>query len=249
MKLKVNKIGSWLVYQSDSTNLDPAQIIDLYGLEPDEILRHHHRSLVIKTAFENEDYVIKTPHNKNRSAWIMLTTLYRDSEVVRDLKAQSLLNSININTVTPVAAMEKRKYGLVVNSSIIYKFKPGQTISAQHYPQMVSIMNTLHENGFLHDDPHYKNFLEDENNVFVIDCKPRNNLLGELGIAFNNITLARRSESKQSIFALVGKSPDNNALYKFADKLLNLQQVQRSIKNKLRKVLGIEHKRSSTVKR
>ena len=216
--------------------------MELLNAPVTKILRKHHRSIVEKKQLNNVEYVVKQPNNKNHSLWVRFTTLYRDSEVLRDLKSQFLLDQIGIETVSPVAALEKRKFGMVIDSKIIYCYKDGLNIKEQHYSQMLSIMRTLHNDGYLHDDPHTNNFLENENNVFVIDCKPKKNYFFGLGIAHNNVNLARRSENSTLVYDLLEKNPLQDRQYRLANYFINLQQARRSIKNRFRKLLGIDHK-------
>ena len=243
MKIKTICSAGWVIYQPVSVEFDIDTILQINAEQPELVLRDHHRSQVNKIKLQGASFVVKTPNNKNKSLWIQFTTLYRDSEVLKDLKSQILLNNLNINTVKPVAALEIRRFGMVVDSRIIYQFKKGSEISIKHYPAMISIMNTLHRNGYLHDDAHTKNFLQENDQVFAIDCKPRNNLFGQPGIAHNYITLARRSGHPHEIYQLVGSSPSTQYIYKLMNGLINFQQIQRTIKNKLKLFLGLEYKR------
>ncbi len=243
MRVKLQKHSGWLIYTQIDSTVSVESIIELNNQKPVEMLRQHHRSVVEKKKLDDVYYVVKQPNNKNHSYWIRFTTLYRDSEVVKDLKSQLLLAQLGVATVTPVAALEKRKFGMVVDSRIIYRFKDGEQITESHYAEMINHMQTLHDNGYLHDDPHIKNFLQSENSVFAIDCKPRKNLFFNLGIAHNNITLARKSENPDVIYALLGVDKNSNPVYRLVDYLIDLQQIRRSIKNALRKLLRIDYKR------
>lgn len=242
MNIKTRSLDGWIIYQPVSGSIQPEKILELSKQDPDDVLRDHHRSQVNRINYQGNSYVVKTPNNKNNSIWIRFTTLYRNSEVVKDLKSQLLLNSLKINTVNPVAALESRKCGMVVDSRIVYQFKDGDEISVKHYPDMMFIMNSLHANGYLHDDPHTNNFLQKNDEVFVIDCKPRTNVFGRAGIAHNFVSLARRSDTPQEIYTLAGASPANNNLYRIINTLINFQQFRRLIKNKVRELLGMEYK-------
>ena len=242
MRIKFQKSGRWLVYTPSTCTLSVDEIMELLRSPTTQILRKHHRSFVEKKQLNNVEYVVKQPNNKNNSKWNSFTTLYRDSEVLRDLKSQFLLDEIGIQTVVPVAALEKRKFGMVIDSKILYCYKVGSEITEQHYPKMLEIMNILHTNGYLHDDPHTKNFLQEQDNVFVIDCKPKKNCFFEIGITHNYISLARRCENSNKIYDLLGKNPDKNTGYRLVNGFINIQQARRALKNKLRKLLGINYK-------
>ena len=242
MRLKLQKISDWLIYMPIDSTISVEDIIELQDKKPAEVLRKHHRSIVEKKQLDDVYYIVKQPNNKNHSYWIRFTTLYRDSEVLKDLKSQLLLEQLRIPTVKPIAALEKRKFGMVVDSNIIYLFRPGEQITEEQYSQMLSFMQVLHRNGYLHDDPHIKNFLQFESKAFAIDCKPRKNLFLNLGIAHNNITLARRSENPQVIYDLLGVDISKKLEYRLVNRFIELQQFRRSIKNRLRKLLGIDYK-------
>lgn len=243
MKIKTSSAANWIIYQPVSSTFSIEEILEISNQDTDRVLRQHHRSQVLKVKYRGAGYVVKTPNNKNKSWWIQFTTLYRDSEVVKDLKSQLLLKSLTINTVEPVAALEIRKLGRVVDSKIIYQFKDGSQMSNEYLPAMIFIMNTLHNNGYIHDDPHIKNFLQHDHAVFAIDCKPRNNWFGQVGIVHNFITLARRSTNPEEIYRLIDASPSTHSLYKMVNGFINLQQVRRSIKNKFKIILGLDYKR------
>lgn len=245
MIIKTSSSGDWVTYQPLTGEFQADTLVGLIGSTPENVLRDHHRSRVDKVNFEGEYYVIKSPNNKNKSRWIRFTTLYRDSEVLKDLKSQLLLRRLNIETVRPIAALERRRFGMVIDSKIIYRFREGREISVTEYPEMVSIMNTLHSHGYLHDDPHTKNFLQQNGEVFVIDCKPRFNFFGKAGIAHNFITLARRSSHSQQIYDLAGSSPSNSGLYKFINSLIDMEQYRRSIKNSIKVRLGIDYRQKN----
>ncbi len=242
MRIKFQKLAGWLVYSPSCSPLSSDKVLELLSTPATEVLRNHHRSIVEKKQFDSIDHVVKQPNNKNRSLWIRFTTLYRDSEALRDLKSQLLLDQLDIPTVSPVAALEKRKFGMVIDSRIIYRFRTGDEITEQHYPQMIKIMGILHKNGYLHDDPHSNNFLQSADEVFVIDCKPKKNYFFGLGIAHNNICLARRSENADEVFKLVGKNPDHDLTYRLINYFIDLQQARRGLKSKFRKILGINYK-------
>ncbi len=242
MKIKTISRDGWAIYHPACGRVQAEKILEINHQRPECVLRDHHRSHVNRIDFEDEQYVVKIPNNKNKSMWIRFTTLYRDSEVVRDLKSQLLLKSLNINAVEPVAALEKRKFGMVVDSRIIYEYRDGQEISVDHYPGMMDIMKILHANGYLHDDPHTKNFLQKDNEVFAIDCKPRTNVFGKVGIAHNFIILARRSAHAREVYKLVGSSPSDNSVYKLINILVNSQQCRRAVKNAIKSRLGMNYK-------
>jgi len=232
-----------MVYLPPNAPLSTNEILELLTSPTTELLRNHHRSIVEKKNYSDIDYVTKQPNNKNLSQWIRFTTLYRDSEVVTDMKSQLLLGQLGIKATSPVAALERRKLGMVIDSKVIYKFKNGSEITEQHYPQIINIMTILHDNGYLHDDPHSNNFLQDNGSVFVIDCKPNKNWFFEFGVAHNNVCLARRCENPVLFYKLLGKSPEKDALYKLSNYLINLQQIRRALKNKLKKSIGIGYKK------
>ena len=242
MRLKLQKFSGWLIYTPFNSTLSVNEIVELKDKEPVEVLRKHHRSIVEKKELNNTYYVVKQPNNKNHSYWIRLTTLYRDSEVLKDLKSQLLLEQLEIPTVQPVAALEKRKFGMVIDSKIVYVFKPGKEISERSYAEMIRFMQILHRNGYLHDDPHSKNFLQFENKVFAIDCKPRKNIFFKLGEAHNNITLARRSKNPKVIYNLLEVDNNETLGYQLVRHFIHAQQYKRTVKNKFRKFFGIKHR-------
>lgn len=234
----------WRIYYPNGTAISPAQLIQLINLEPEKTLRNHHRSLVKKVKRRQCEYVVKQPLNKDNSPWMRFTTLYRDSEVLRDLKSMQLLAALGIESVSPVAALEKRRLAMVYESRLIYQFRPGHPVSPQNYDKVIAIMDKLHQHGYIHDDPHAKNFLDDNGTVFAIDCKPRRNYLGRLRIIHNYLLLQKRSPEPEILKQLILKNGQASWPLRIMNRFIDLQNNRRNIKNRLRKLLNIEHKRS-----
>lgn len=227
------------MYLAPDSTLTAAEIAAIATTEPSQVLRDHHRSLVTRIITDKGDFVIKQPRNKNASYWIRFTTLYRDSEVVLDLKSQLLLHSLGLESTTPVAAMEKRNAGMVIDSRIIYRYREGTGVTEQYFPEVIGFINTLNDYGYVHDDPHTKNFLHHQNSVFAIDCKPRKNHCGKLGRAYNLVLLAKRQQHPQLIENLIKPSTTSSASYRLMEKYFAVQQWRRGLKNKLRELLSL----------
>lgn len=139
-----------------------------------KILKENKRSNVVQFSYKGEDLVLKIPLEKNRNRWIRFTTLYRQGESYKCIKSLAKLNQLDIPTAQPFMAAEKRSFGMVVDSWLIYKYVPGHHCldKENHYPKVTAALKSLHTKKYLHGDPQIRNFiLGDDDIIHMIDAK------------------------------------------------------------------------------
>ena len=79
-----------------------------------------------------------------------------------------------IDSLTPIATIEKRYFGLLVDSWLIYQFRNGKIATSKDLPEVIDQLHKLHSLGYRHDDPNFENFIwSAEGKMFLIDCKGR----------------------------------------------------------------------------
>ena len=140
-------------------------------------LKDDKRSLVKQGELFGKTVVAKQPRDKNRRLWIRMLSFFRNSEVLSAQTTLSRFAELGIESVTPLCVLEKRKFGCLVDSWIIYEFREGKESSLEQLPEIIEILQRLHSNGFRHDDPNFGNFLIDPNSkLFLIDCKGKKRL-------------------------------------------------------------------------
>ena len=151
-------------------------------------LKDDKRSLVVRgtlaTARFNGrqlDIVAKQFRDKNRRYWSRLLSLVRRSEAMHSLQTLCRFANSGIPSVTPLLVLEQRRCGMVVDSWLVYEFRDGRLSSKQDLPQIMQLLAKLHKNGMRHEDPNYGNFLIDQKEMFLIDCKgkPRRGVMSD----------------------------------------------------------------------
>ncbi len=176
--MRKEKKGAWSGYWADdppggTTSLDQLLAI---AAQPGDVIKDDHRSQVKTVPVGNLRVVAKQPRDKNRRRWIRVLTLVRDSEVKHTLRSLSALRQAGVETPTPIAAVEKRRWGMVVDSWLFYVYRRGRPCGREEFPLVVEALCALQRAGFRHEDPHIANFLYDGDKVFVIDCKGKRRL-------------------------------------------------------------------------
>jgi len=137
-------------------------------------LKDNHRSTVKRGALFGLDVIAKRPSDKNRRLWARLSSLFVPAEAVTTIVNLAKLEQGGIESVKPLLALEKRQYGMVVDSWLCYQYRAGEPCSEACLNEIVELLHEMHAAGFRHDDPTWNNFLRDDDDVlFTIDTKAR----------------------------------------------------------------------------
>ncbi len=209
-----------------------------------EVLTDRRRSLVKVIEFAGKQLVLKQPRNKNNSLWIQLTTLWRLGNARSGLNSLLLLQSRGFAASVPVAALERRRAGVVVDSWLIYEYQPGNAVAVDDYPHIVGFINGLHEQGWLHKDPHIDNFLTHDGQVFAIDIELVPNRYGAAGAAYNWRRLTTRSGKTVPIAEYFSFNLDGWA-YRAADSWYRLRFRYRESRNSVRSLFKRKRREGS----
>ncbi len=139
------------------------------------ILKDNQRSLVMRIQANDFDCVLKIPKEKNARLWIRFLTWFRAGEAFKNLASMSLLWHEGIATTQPLLAAERRQFGMVVNSWLVYEYLEGDSCldHPEWYPSVIDKLGEIHKKGLLHGDPQIRNFICKEDQIFVIDCNPK----------------------------------------------------------------------------
>lgn len=166
----------WTCYGLIDQELQHASIkelIDHFKSMP-VTLKNDKRSFVKKGDLNGQLVVAKQPVDKNRRTWSRFLSLIRAGEAMQTLLTMLHFKELGIPAVAPLLVLEKRKFGFLIDSWLVYEFREGEPANKTHLPQIVQLLRRLHQHGFRHDDPNYGNFLLDQNEeLFLIDCKGR----------------------------------------------------------------------------
>lgn len=200
-------------------------------------LKDDKRSLVKRGDLFGLDVVAKKPRDKDRRKSAQFLSLFRSSEALATLNTLSKFSNNSIPSVTPICALEKVRLGMVIDSWLIYEFKDGQIAGADRLPDILNILNQLHQQGYRHDDPHLANFLvDDKNELFLIDCKGKSRISSATSI-YDFMLLSERYPqlNLEDILSKFGyqKNPIGRALANF---YCSYKNTRSKIKQKFRQL-------------
>jgi len=153
-------------------------VIRQKGLKVLAELKNNSRSLVKVVHVNGRRMVLKSLREKNRRRWIRFTTLYRRGAAFTSFAGMQRLERLGIASSRPVMALEKRRWGMVVDSWLLYEYVDGRVCGPGEYQMVVGQLAAIHAGGLLHGDPQIRNFLFDGTAVVTIDAAPKRPLWG-----------------------------------------------------------------------
>ena len=192
---QVDITGTWrLIKAADFNETGNAQKILQQLPELPRTLKDDKRSLVKQGTLFGKTIIAKQPRDKNRRLWIRVLSFFRASEALSAQQTLSQFAELGIESVSPLCVLEKRKFGCVIDSWIVYEFREGKESSLTELPDIITLLQQLHQNGFRHDDPNFGNFLIDSaGKLFLIDCKGKKRL-GYFSDYYDFMLLSQRNE-------------------------------------------------------
>jgi hypothetical protein len=157
--------------------------------QPQQALRDDDRSRVL--LFETlpgagsgappSRWVAKQPREKDTRRWNQATTWLRPGEAAQVFARSLELLAAAIPVPRPLALLERRELGRVVESWLWYEYAEGQAVDENHWPAIVALLGKLHQAGWRHRDPHLANWLQGSGGLVALDANPRRLRPGPLG--------------------------------------------------------------------
>lgn len=188
------------------------------------------RSRVLLLNHAGKKIILKSPREKNKRKWIRFTTLYRKGEAFKTIDNMDKLEHLGIESNKPLLAMEKRRFGMVVDSWMIYEYLPGEVCREKDYPDVVKKLKEIHAKHILHGDAQIENFLNSESHIITIDFSPKKALFGNVSRFYEYFYLQRSAPGIQEFFDL----PDHALAYRIAQAYSRLYWSWRDFKKKRR---------------
>ncbi|MFA7331257.1 MAG: hypothetical protein WC326_09300 [Candidatus Delongbacteria bacterium] len=119
-------------------------------------------------------WVLKRPLWRDGRAWNRLVSLFQPGEMCRAFRAGLLLLESGVATPRPLLLLERRRWGLLVESWLVYEYVEGGPVTERQWPRVVEILSHLHAAGLCHRDPHLANWLvATDGQVVALDPGPR----------------------------------------------------------------------------
>ncbi|BDU49676.1 lipopolysaccharide biosynthesis protein [Haliovirga abyssi] len=172
-------------------------IIDKKEIKFDEILKDTDRSFVGVVKVKDKNIIFKQPKEKNRRKWIRFLTLFRKGEALKNFYIMNKAEKIGIKSNKPYLSVEKKEYGMVVDSWVIYEYIDGrECANREEYEKLFKILDDIHNKGYLHGDSQVQNFVFSGDEVYTIDCGLKKNIYGKFGKMYEYIYLR---ESRREI--------------------------------------------------
>jgi len=183
MQLQQTKYKGWqILYNGDKALFDLVDdiISGQYENRITQELKNNSRSLLVLIDYNGKPILLKNPREKNTRKWIRFTTLYRQGEAFRNLSNLATLTTLQIESNKPLLAMQKRRWGMVVDSWLVYAFKSGRPSGEAQYPDVVQKLKHFHDHNLLHGDAQIENFIADNDTIVTLDAHLKKPLLGAI---------------------------------------------------------------------
>jgi tRNA A-37 threonylcarbamoyl transferase component Bud32 len=137
---------------------------------PEKIIQENIRGIVFLIRHNGTLFIAKRSKIQENRRWVQFTSLYRKGEGARTLQNMARLYALGLPVPEPVLVLEQKKYGFVVASWSLYRYLEGYPCSCAQSHLVAETLRDIHQKGWVHRDPHVKNFLFNGEHICIIDC-------------------------------------------------------------------------------
>ena len=137
---------------------------------PEKILQGNNRGIVLLVRHKNLLFIAKRSLIQENRRWAQFTSVYRQGEGTRTLRSMAQMYEAGLPVPEPVLVLEKKRFGFVVASWSVYRYLEGQPCTCAQAAQVAATLKNIHQHGWVHRDPHVKNFLIHHGEIRFIDC-------------------------------------------------------------------------------
>jgi tRNA A-37 threonylcarbamoyl transferase component Bud32 len=199
---------------------------------PEQVIQQNSRGEVFLVRYQDMRFVAKRSLLQENRRWTQFTSLYRSGESGRMMRNMAKLYELGLPVPEPVLALEKRRFGVVVVSWSVYRYLEGTPCTCAQAGPIARMLKTLHQHGWVHRDPHVKNFLLHDGEIQILDCARARPWKSTYAQMYDLVLLEKCCSGSQS---LAGYGIGERAwMYRLA-KLQNLQiQRWRRVKRQAR---------------
>jgi tRNA A-37 threonylcarbamoyl transferase component Bud32 len=202
-RLGRHRRGAWTALVSPGGEAVWAAIAAGEALAPDSalrdlprrcspVLRDDSRSFVGIFAVGGQKVVAKSFREQDRRLPARIASRFRESRAFRTLRALRALESGGVAAPSGLLALERRRWGTVVESWLFYSYIEGSPCTAADVPAILALLGRLHALGWVHGDPHIQNFLMSDGRAFMLDPGPHRKRWGRIA-EWYDVILFRRS--------------------------------------------------------
>lgn len=211
------------IYNKQYSQKEILDIVSSKGI----ILKDGSRSNVKMVEFNGKRIVVKVPTEKNRRKWQRFLSLFRKAEAKANLDSMETLRNNGIKTNEPIAVIENRKYGMVIDSTAIYSYLDGEIAGEKSAESVIIILKKIHKLGFLHGDSQMRNFISENNEVAVIDTNLKRKKMFKIS---ENMEYIKFADEVPEAFKYVEKTVS----FKIARFFDNFMRAKRSFRRKMK---------------
>lgn len=137
---------------------------------PDRLIQENSRGTTALVRLGGDVLVVKRSLIQERRRWIQWHSLYRGGEGARAYRNLTCLREAGVRVPEPVFALEETRRGFVVASWHAYRYLEGEPCTCADAPLVARTLEGLHDAGWVHRDPHVRNFLKHGGEAGIIDC-------------------------------------------------------------------------------
>lgn len=157
----------------------------------------------------------KIPVLRNHDFFERFRSLLRQSFVFRVFDSHIEALELGFSCGKPLLAAENRKFGVCVDSFIVYEFVDGRPAVAHDLEDgklVIPEMVKLFQLGIARDDPSQRNFLIEGEQVHLIDFNFKRNIFGRYMVVAEFLVFAK---NYPEAFDYLPKNTANSFLFKF----------------------------------
>ena len=138
--------------------------------EAGEPIHDSERSTVWAVRHGDAALILKRSKMQERRPWLQLLSLVRGGEGSRSFRNLRRLSEAGFRVPEPIMALDRRRFGFVVESWHAYRRLDGDACTCADAALIARTLRRLHDAGWVHRDPHVKNFLTLDGEIGMIDC-------------------------------------------------------------------------------
>jgi heptose II phosphotransferase len=132
-------------------------------------LKDDHRSRVTLLTIDGVDYISKDFVLQRTWWWFkMISLLFPTIGQIACRNALGLAKA-GLLTPPPLYLLQKQRFGMVVESRLIYPYMQGSPATESDAQEIVSFVSRMHEAGWIHRDPHPANFIRTDEGLATLD--------------------------------------------------------------------------------
>lgn len=174
MTSRLYYLGPWrlLSTEGEDTALALGEAIRDGAVEREQVFRDNWRTLSARVRVGGHTLLLKVPRARNRRRWERLLSLFRGSDALRTFRHLERMAGLGLQAPEPLIAGELRRYGMVTDSFVCYRFIEGRRPNGEDAPAVLRALRVLHSQGYLRSDAQLANFLiSDDGEVVFIDFR------------------------------------------------------------------------------